>query len=160
MKPAATQERKEALSTLISDVLGELAFMVLDDDDPVIDPDGDWIECSVSYHGPVSGSLTCWCTREFANSLCMNLLGCDPSEDEGVDVGDAIREFMNIICGQVITSWHGTKAVFNLSIPNVRDGSPPSKDPADQLYTHSCSVSGEALLFLYSPQDGESGASA
>ena len=34
-------------------------------------------------------------------------------------VYDALREFMNVVCGQFITACHGTDRVFNLSIPTA-----------------------------------------
>jgi CheY-specific phosphatase CheX len=136
------------LTTVVTDVLGDLAFMVTDDQQPEPVSHSGWLEAGVDYYGPASGTLRCWCTRAFARQLAATLLGIEPEEGEALAAAeDAVREFMNVLCGQVVTTWHGTESVFNLSIPSVceRLEPPPIEDTAPGARCH-VSIGGEPLL--------------
>ena len=135
------------LTTVVTDVLGDLAFMVTDDETPDVGAGTVWMQADINYYGPISGTLRCWCTRHFATQLAANLLGIEPEEGEAVVAAeDALREFMNVLCGQLVTTWHGTEHVFNLSIPGVCEcmEAPPPADPAAAFCR--LSIDGEPLL--------------
>lgn len=133
------------LAALAGEVLGNFAFMI-GDDEPAQPPPGTvWLECRIAYAGPTEGTLTCWCTRGFAVRLAANLLGLEPDES-GASAGaeDSLREFMNVLCGHLMTTWYGTHAVFHLSLPTVceRAGPPPLSDAAGVVHCR-LSVGGE-----------------
>jgi len=75
--------------------------------------------------------------------LSANLLGLE-AEDSGAQVGavDAVREFMNVLCGQLITTWYGKNQVFDLTIPNVRECTETAPQGAEPR-THWCRLSVE-----------------
>ena len=113
------QEQKTAtLTAIFSEVLANLAFMFTDEDqiDP---PTGEvWLETTIGYCGPVKGTLRLWCTRGFSHCLAENLLGIVEGDDDAEQAAnDAVKEFMNIVCGQFITSAYGEEDVFDLTIP-------------------------------------------
>ncbi len=116
------QQMTATLTTVLSDVLANLAFMFSDGDEFREQPEESWIETSVGYKGSVEGDLRLVCTRTFAGQLAENLLGLDSgnsvSEQES---NDAVCEFMNVVCGQFVTAAHGVVAVFNLTIPTVTE---------------------------------------
>ena len=62
------------LNTVVLDVLGELAFMVTDDEALELPTGTVWMHGEVTYNGLVNGRLRCWCTRDFAIRLAANLL--------------------------------------------------------------------------------------
>ena len=139
------------LAAVVTEVLGDMAFMVSDDAPPEMPVGAVWMQAEVRYHGPPDGTLRCWCTRAFATQLAANLLGIEPEEGEAFGAADdALREFMNVLCGQLITNWHGTETVFNLSIPTVQecDETPRTADTAGDS---SCALSldGEPLLCVH-----------
>lgn len=141
------------LTHVVLDVLGDLAFM-LTDDQPTDWPAGTaWLQGEVKYRGACTGTLRCWCTRDFAVRLAANLLGIEAHDGEAqAEAGDAVREFLNVLCGQLITVWHGRQDVFDLSIPVVCEcGAPPAN--CDHTPRHVCrlSVEGEPLLCTYCP---------
>ncbi len=70
----------------------------------------------------MAGTLRLRCTREFSTRLAANLLGTDVG-DAGAEQqpNDAVKEFVNIVCGQFITAAHGTEEVFNLTIPKIAE---------------------------------------
>ncbi len=115
------QDQKTAtLATVFFEVLANLAFMFTDEDpaDPRV---GDvWLETTIAYSGPGAGTLRLRCTRDFSTRLAANLLGTDPDDPETEQsASDAVKEFMNIVCGQFITAAYGAEEVFNLTIPEI-----------------------------------------
>ena len=108
------------LTTVLSEVLANLAFMFTDDGE-FEPPVGErWLETVISYEGSVSGSLRLACTETFAEKLAANLLGMESGEViSEQESNDAVKEFMNIICGQYVTAAFGTEDVFSLTIPEI-----------------------------------------
>lgn len=155
--PPATAARE--LTPVVLDVLGELAFLVTDDG-PVDMAGGTiWMQGDIEYRGPLVGRLQSWCTRGLAIKLAANLLALEPDEGEAqVGADDALREFMNVLCGQLVTRWYGAEAVFNLSIPRVREcmGAPqsPAAEPGQMC---QLSIEGEPLICIH--ELGAAGAS-
>ena len=116
-------QKTATLTTIFSDVLADLAFIFTEDLPEIPDrPEGDWFETVISYHGPSAGTLKFRCTREFSGMLAANLLGVEPStHDADARAEDATKEFMNIICGQLVTAIHGAEDVYDLSIPESHE---------------------------------------
>ncbi len=116
------QQKTATLATIFSEILADLAFMFSEEDDTHLLTGEEWLETSISYEGTVSGTLRFWCTRAFSVILASNLLGIDPDdEDAGFQASDAVKELMNITCGQFVTAVHGVDDVFELSIPQIRE---------------------------------------
>jgi hypothetical protein len=120
--PSQPTAALQDLKTVVTDVLGDLAFMVMDDA-PAEFPTGTvWIQAEIGYEGATRGTLRCWCTREFAIQLAANLLGIEADDGEAlVSAEDAACEFMNVLCGQLVTIWYGTEDVYNLKIPKAHE---------------------------------------
>ena len=139
------------LTSVVQIVLGDLAFMLTDEPPAELPAGTVWTQGEIHYVGQVSGTLRCWCTREFAARLAANLLGLEPDMGEAQVAGeDAVRELMNVLCGQLVTLWHGTQGVFKLTIPTVREciGVPAVAD-AEARHVCRLSVEGEPLLCVY-----------
>ena len=143
-----TQEQTTAtLATIFSEVLANLAFMFDDEEDhgPI---SGDvWLETTIEYQGPVGGRLRFRCNREFTVLLAANLLGIDPNDDvAGAQGEDAVKEFVNIVCGQLVTAVHGSDDIFNLTIPETRElAETPNLDGGSAGEVASLSVEGQHL---------------
>lgn len=117
-------QKTTTLTTVLSDVLANLAFMFTDDGELEAPVGERWLETMISYEGPMSGLLHLTCTETFATQLAANLLGADSGEETThQESNDAVKEFMNVICGQYVTAAYGTEEVFNLSIPEVLERS-------------------------------------
>lgn len=147
------QQKTATLTTIFSEVLANLAFMFTDDEPSVISSGEVWIETTIGYCGPAQGTLTLLCTRDFARLLAANLLGIDP-EDEAADAKahDAAKEFMNIVCGQLVTTLHGTQHVFDISIPIARElPTCPEPPPEGGPETCTLSVEGHRVHLAYMP---------
>lgn len=148
------------LTTILSEVLANLAF-VCADDQGVDPPAGErWLATTIRYKGPVAGSLRLICTRGFAVQVAAILLGIDPSDDLArQESDDAVKEFMNILCGQLVTAVHGTEDVYNLTIPEVVELSAVPEfgtrceTPAEESLL---SVNGEPVQLFHVPETGTS----
>jgi CheY-specific phosphatase CheX len=80
------------------------------------------IAASMTFAGPTVGRLTLRVSSEVLPTLTLNMLG----EYEGVadreeKSYDALREVLNMICGNLLTSWHGEDPVFKLSTPLIEE---------------------------------------
>jgi len=138
------------LAAVVSGVLENLAFMVNDDCSAPASSETTWLECQISYSGPATGVLHCWCTRNFAIQLTANLLGTNPSDAAAEDqMEDALGEFMNVVCGQFVTTCHGVGPVFDLSIPTAAECAAPALDLDREDAACELSVSNEPFYCLY-----------
>lgn len=136
------------LGRLLSDVLGDLAFMIADDPPPAPSPGALWLHGAIRFDGGAHhGTARVWCSRVFAQRLAANLLGLEPGEGT-VQVGaeDALREFLNVLCGQLVTTWYGTQDVFNLSIPEVTEALDPPPPPDPTAVHCRVQVDGEPVV--------------
>lgn len=139
------------LNAVLADVLADLAFMVADDESVTFPPGTVWLHGEIRYEGPHTGALRMWCTRDFATRLAANLLGLEP-DDGSAQVGaeDAVREFLNVLCGQLVTACYGSGPVFNLSIPSVQeDIEPPPTEAAPGRCRCQLAIDGEPLICTF-----------
>lgn len=112
----------QTLASTFSETLAGLAFMFVDGDPGQSPISGDCVECAIGYQGPCSGTLRLRCTREFAALLAANLLGIEPDDEAAHEKAqDALKELMNVLCGQFVTDTYGRDAVFNLSLPALQE---------------------------------------
>ena len=154
MNPKTPPSTQADLRTVLSDVLGDLAFMVTESSPTGPSSPGTvWMRGEIAYYGPRRGTLRCWCTRRFATRLGANLLGIEPEEGEAqLASEDAVREFLNVLCGQLVTAWHGTESVFDLTIPTVCESTDSPR--VDDASSNACYfiVDGEPLYCTYVPE--------
>ena len=156
------QEQKTAtLMTIFSDVLANLAFMFSDESDTDTQAGDLWLETTIGYYevgdGGISGKLYLLCPREFSILLAANLLGVNPEDDDaGQAAEDAVKEFMNIVCGQLVTALHGTEDVFNLTIPKLKElPETPDFTDTDNPEIAVLSVEGHRVQLSYIPGDND-----
>ena len=139
------------LATLVANVLGELAFLFADPDPAQVPPGADGLAAESEYVGPCSGRLRCWCTRGLAQRLAASLLAIEPHEhpaESGAE--DALREFMNVLCGQLVAAWHDPRGVYELSLPRAQAHTAPSAaSNAEAPHVCRLSVDGEFLVCAY-----------
>jgi CheY-specific phosphatase CheX len=151
MATQRTPTTKPELAAIVAEVLGDLAFLIADTAPPAETTGTIWLQGDVRYDGAESGRLTCWCTRQFAIQLAANLLGTDPDDAEALtDAEDALQELLNVLCGNLVTAWYGDTAVFNLSIPSVKECIDAPEATADDAQ-QACwlSVSDEPVLVVH-----------
>jgi hypothetical protein len=116
------EQQTATLAAVFSDVLASLAFMFTDGRPAEVPTEGRWLESAIGYRGPMTGELRLRCTRGFAARLAASLLGIDPNDaDADARADDAVKEFMNIVCGQFVTTVYGAEDIFSLAFPELRE---------------------------------------
>ncbi len=148
-----TDQKTATLASIFSDILTDLAFMFTDDQEADLAPGDTWLETVIGYAGSQCGTLRLRCTRDFSIRLAANLLGIDANDDDAqTKASDAVKEFMNVVCGHLVTTLHGTEEAFNLTIPSIRE-LPQAPDLSDQDAPHisTLSVDGSRVQLSYTP---------
>lgn len=117
------KKTKAILSETFAGVLENLVFMFAESvemDEVEISPSG-MTGVRIDYSGPVSGTLEMFAPAGFAKSLAANMLGVEEADEEAEEKSkDALKETLNTICGQLLTSLAGEEPVFSLSTPSVQ----------------------------------------
>jgi chemotaxis protein CheY-P-specific phosphatase CheC len=115
-------EYSEALMEIAGETLEQLAFIFSFPDD--MDPESIWeedvIACRVAFNGPFSGGVLLIISAAALPELAANMLGLDeedpPPEDQQKD---ALRETLNVICGNLLPRIGGVEAVFDIQAPEI-----------------------------------------
>jgi len=117
---------EEIMSKVTIDTLEKLAFMFAFPDEGEEGPPGDsMIAGSVSFTGPFSGTVIMMISIEVLQELTANMLGLEDGEETTQDHrSDALKETMNVICGNLLPAIAGDDVVFDIGMPGVL--------PADQ----------------------------
>ena len=111
----------DAISQVTSETLKKLAFVFASSCDPEDsteeDPD---TGVSVSFYGPFSGTLGMKVSGEVLSEIAVNMLGVD-DEDEIApgEKDDALKETINVICGNILPVIGGKQAVFKIDAPEI-----------------------------------------
>jgi two-component system chemotaxis response regulator CheY len=140
----------DALAACAEETLMSLAFMftAFDDEDG---PDEDQVASilgSVEFHGPCHGELFVRVPVEMLGELASNMLGLESGEEPADEhKADALKELINVICGNLLPQLAGTEAVFKVAAPQLlgeedvptrRNGQPPSGSARLMLDTGPC----------------------
>jgi len=114
----------DILIKVCCDVFESLSFMFGEpiDLDEVESDSESFINVEISYKGDRAGTISLIVTSETANSLAYNILGIDEDEEElPIESSmDALKEMLNTVCGQFITSKFGDEPVFDLTVPETK----------------------------------------
>ncbi len=76
----------------------------------------------MQFRGAESGEMGIAVPSEAGGVLASNILGLEEGEEAAAEKAvDALKELLNIVCGQFLTTVFGEGPVFNLSVPEVRE---------------------------------------
>lgn len=83
--------------------------------------EGEAVESAISFSGPRNGSMVLAVPKDMCVELAASVLGVERDDVDIAEKGiDAIKELLNVICGNVLTEIAGSEPVFNLSMPSTR----------------------------------------
>ena len=117
-------DNQEMLCDTFCETCEQLAFMFAEaaDDGDLPEPPDEAVQVSMSFMGPQDGRLVLAADRAMCPELAANMLGLDPDDPKAEMRGiDALKELLNVVCGNVLTRMAGDKPVFDLSIPEVHE---------------------------------------
>ncbi len=110
---------KTRIEDVVCEVIETFAFMLPDPagpDEPALNDPADPVKAVVGFEGAAEGHLTIYTSLETAMEMSCNVLGLDQaSEDQALD---AVQEFANQCCGQLLTALAGSAPAFSLGIPD------------------------------------------
>lgn len=116
--------KKQELRKIVSDSMEKLAFMFFSPDmlrEPV--PFQNAVISQVSFTGIFSGRLAIVISEPALAELAANMLGIDGDDVAQAQLHDALKETVNIICGNWLPVEGGDEAVFHIGPPKILDPS-------------------------------------
>ncbi len=93
-----------------------------------------WGYCArVEFTGPFNGELHVAISENMLPPLASNMLGIDECEDlpTGVKMEDALKELLNVTCGNLLPLIGGDQVVFHIGAPELL---PPPAPPVPEKY--------------------------
>ncbi len=148
-----SKELNDILYEVAEATFGSMAFMLsMPDTEEEIGSD-QATTVRVGFAGPFGGELTMIVDEEMLSELAGNMLGLDPGEEAPHDQQvDALKELLNVICGNLLPKIAGVEVVFDVASPQiVAQGETPSL-VAPKASVKLCLDSGMAELTLYTDQ--------
>jgi len=149
---------EEIMSQVTIDTLEKLAFMfAFLDEDEEGQPRDSMIAGSVSFTGPFSGTLIVTISLQALQELAGNMLGLEDGEETTEDHrSDALKETMNVICGNLLPAIAGDEVIFDIGVPGVLPadqemrkgaGIPDGREPSAKVNLDL--DEGQCVLFLF-----------
>ncbi len=118
---------KEQINNIISkvavDTLEKLAFIFSFPEDERDNCDFSSVTAAtISFTGPFTGNFVITISKQALPELASNMLGIDDEDD--VTPGqqyDALKETINILCGNILPAVFGKQSIFNIGSPEIID---------------------------------------
>lgn len=104
-----------------ADVLEKMAFMF---SDPATPDEIPWRESRfwravIRFEGPLKGTIAFFASADFAAVLAANVLGLERRVINNEIAADALKELVNVICGEYCERAGGKQVIFNLTVPQL-----------------------------------------
>jgi len=116
-----TKQIREALARVGVETFEKLAFMfAFSEDGELGQPIENAVSASVEFSGPFSGRVTMCISGNLLPELAANMLGLDDEADVSPDQQyDALKETLNVVCGNLLPAISGRDPIFNMEMPKV-----------------------------------------
>ena len=117
-------EFTDVLAGVVSDVFmaQTFAFAVECAKEELEVPERNCLNATIRFKGPEHGRLEMMLPCGIGAELAANMLGVEVEDREAQDnATDAVKELLNVVCGQFLTARFGLEPVFFLSLPQVEE---------------------------------------
>lgn len=117
------EDHSEELTRVFNEVLEQFAFMFADPPDSEdINLEEDIAVASMSFQNASAGRLELIVPQSMGPVLSANVLGLDPDDELVLKAPyDALKELLNVTCGNILTAIAGDELVFDLTVPVVEE---------------------------------------
>jgi chemotaxis protein CheY-P-specific phosphatase CheC len=118
-----SRKYSQLLTEVAAETLEQLAFIFsfADDSDENAIWETDVTGCHVAFRGPHQGEILLVISRAVLPELTANMLGLDEDEKPPREhQEDALREALNVICGNLLPKIGGVEAVFDIVAPEIQ----------------------------------------
>lgn len=156
--PKPTPNFSEPLFHVAEQTFGELAFMLViprEVEPTTQDPPAWGYAARVEFTGPFDGEMHIAVTNDMLQPLAANMLGIDVEEEppEGVQREDALKELLNVICGNLLPAMAGDQVIFQIGAPTllsqaILPASVPERTLAGRSKLHLDSGVAEIVFFV------------
>ncbi len=109
------------LGEVTIEILERFAFLLGDPAEtgaPPAPPPTAWL-ATMQFTGPRRGTLGLATTPALARQMAANLFGREPEEISDEEAADALKEFLNVTCGDYLHDLEGNEPIYDLSAPAV-----------------------------------------
>lgn len=116
----AQNETKAVLVQVLNEVLGGLAFLLLDQPGPdgAQAGDGSYARVQLDFRGAMNGCFELVLPEELCREAAANIMGVDISVEIAAENKlDAAKELLNIISSHVVTRLAGADKTVDVGIP-------------------------------------------
>ena len=115
------QQLKSILASVTSDTLEKLAFLfAFPDNERVNDGPDPVVVGRVEFNGYFYGSLLMRISASVIPELANNMLGLDDdAEISQAEQQDALKEILNVICGNALPAMAGNTVEFKIEAPEI-----------------------------------------
>ncbi len=113
---------RHVINDLFADVLEQLVFIFAEPAPKAELPTNaeSVLQVNINFTGHMSGKLVLMSPESVCAEMAMNMLGANSTEEiSAADAHEAIKELVNISCGQLLTALAGNGPVFDLSPPDI-----------------------------------------
>lgn len=144
---------KAVMSRVVIETLEQLAFLFSSSEDEIDLLTPNSMAVNVTFSGPFSGQLTMKMSKLVVLELTANMLGID---EEGIthdQQSDALKETINIICGNLLPAIAGDQAIFNINAPMIIDGE-DIKEP-ENAFSKAYFLIDDEMCAIYLFVDGD-----
>lgn len=113
-------EYEEAILRVVPDVMEKMAFMFADpaDKENLCAVEDELVSVRMTFSGPFNGELDLVAPVSICPSLAENILG-EFNEENPEKAYDALKEVLNVICGNLLIEIAGEQPVFDLTVPQI-----------------------------------------
>ena len=126
-------EHRGSLLSAITDVFEKFGFMFVETaGEPAPDGGDEYLQASITFSGPARGEISIAASPDLSRQLAANALGVPAGEANAETGQDALKELVNLICGELTVALFGEQPVFDLGVPRV---DPIDGDRWRELYT-------------------------
>jgi CheY-specific phosphatase CheX len=132
MKTTMKKAFDEILWRVAEEVMGKLAFMFSFPQTEGNEDDNNRpsIFATVSFKGPFEGKLIMAVASVLLPQLAGNMLGLEQETDSSPEEQrDALKELINVVCGNLLPELAGKQAIFKVGVPEILEGLGPEQEP-------------------------------
>ena len=112
-------DTQDTFQGVVTDILERYAFMFAESEaeEDNADPAGDYLYVTISFKGLGNGSVSLAAPEMLCRELAANLLGVDVDDAGEEAAQDALKELLNVVCGQLVETLFGNKGIVDLTVP-------------------------------------------
>lgn len=116
------EDVQKVLTEVLTEILEKFGFMFADQECEAAEQESDVsiLMAEMTFAGPARGTLQLAAPAPLCRELASNVLGVSLPETGKPVAEDALKELLNIACGELVARLFGEKPVFDLAIPTVR----------------------------------------